>query len=350
MKHSNKKTHLDVLVLGAGAAGMMCAIEAAKRGRRVVVLERNREMGEKIRISGGGRCNFTNIGAAPGCYVSENPRFCTSALARYSPRHFIELVERHKIAYHEKTLGQLFCDTSSREIIALLRNELAWAGGELRTGIEVGEVQRLDRYHVATSAGVFASETLVIATGGLSIPKMGATDLGYRIAHQFGLRIVPCAPGLVPFTWGPLERALYTDLSGISVDAAIRCNDREFRESFLFTHKGLSGPAILQISNYWNPGDNIEIDLVPETGPEALVAKKQVGSRAELGTLLAEWLPKRLALRLSDLQGFRGPVSELSDARLRHVMRALKRWEVRPAGTEGYAKAEVTRGGVDTAA
>jgi len=346
---------VDVLVLGGGAAGMMCAITAARRGRRVLVLERNTKVGEKIRISGGGRCNFTNINAAPACYVSENPRFATSALSRFTPQDFLAWVEQHGIAWHEKTLGQLFCDRSSQQIIDMLVRELAVAGGELRLGAELRELTRdttgLSRYRAHTSTGEILAESVVVATGGLSIPKLGATDAGYRIARDFGLPLVPPAPALVPFTWTEADAARYEGLSGISVDVALACNGVTFRENLLFTHRGLSGPAVLQISSYWNPGKIIRVNLAPELDlATVLLAEKAAGSRAEPATLLGQHLPKRVAQRWCALHGWQGALANQKDATLRAIARELHAWEVLPGGTEGYKKAEVTRGGVATAA
>lgn len=344
-------TSADVLILGGGAAGLMAAIEAGKRGRKVIVLEHNRVLGEKIRISGGGRCNFTNIFASPEQFLSENPRFCTSALARYTAADFIGLVEKHRIRYHEKKLGQLFCDTSSKEIIAMLRSECAQANVDIRLGVRVDHVAKPDAFVTETSAGAFRSESLIVATGGLSIPKLGATDFGHRVALQFDVPIVPCAPALVPFTWSDADRARYADLAGVAFDAEVRCACATFREYVLFTHRGLSGPAILQVSSYWKPGDAVTINLMPETDPESwLIAEKKAGSRAEFHNLLAQRLPRRLALNLAQRVGLHGPIAEQKDKSLRAAADALARWSVRPAGTEGYKKAEVTRGGVSTRA
>ena len=341
----------DVVILGGGAAGLMCAIEAGKRGRRVVVLEHNPVLGEKIRISGGGRCNFTNIFASPDQFLSENPRFRTSALARYTPADFIRLVEKHGIRYHEKKLGQLFCETSSKDIITMLRTECAQAGVDIRLGVTVDNIRTSDAFLIATSAGEFRAASVVVATGGLSIPKLGAGDFGHRLAKQFDIPLVPCAPALVPFTWNDADRARYHDLSGVSFDAEVRCGAATFRESVLFTHRGLSGPAILQISSYWQPGATVTINVLPELPVDAwLLAEKAAGSRTELHNLLAQHLPRRLAQRWCELQGLQGPVAQQKDKDLRAMAESLHRWKVTPGGTEGYKKAEVTRGGVSTRA
>jgi predicted Rossmann fold flavoprotein len=339
---------VDVLVLGGGAAGLMCAIEAAKRGRRVLVLERNREIGEKIRISGGGRCNFTNLHATTANYLSDNPRFCTSALARYPPAAFIALVERHHIAYHEKKLGQLFCDESSRQIIDLLRKELAWGGGEIVTGVEVGAVEHNGAFQVQTSAGGYTAPVLVLATGGLSIPKMGATDFGHRIARQFGLAISECAPALVPLLWAPDDLARYQGLAGISASCVVSCKEVAFEENLLFTHRGLSGPAILQISSYWNQGDGISINLLPALPQNWILEQKAAQPQQDLLNALGRHLPRRLAQCLCEVNGCQGPLGAQKDVRLRETEHRLRQWHVTPGGTEGYAKAEVTRGGVHT--
>ncbi len=305
----------DVVVIGAGAAGLFCAIEAGKRGRRVAVIEHAERAGKKILISGGGRCNFTNLHCTPEFFLSANPHFCKSALARYTPRDFLALVEKHGIAWHEKTLGQLFCDTSAREIVRMLENECAAAGVRVVTGCSVGEVRREPRFAIQTSRGDFEADSLVVATGGVSIPKMGATDFGYRLARQFGLQVRAPFPALVPLTLNAADRARYCDLSGVSAEVEAWCAAARFREKLLITHRGLSGPAVLQVSSYWKPGQKVMVDWVP--GVEGDVR-------------LREFLPKRLADRLGD-------IGELAH-----------RWEVTPAGTEGFEKAEVTGGGVET--
>ncbi len=340
----------DVVVVGGGAAGMMCAMTAGQRGRRVVLLEGNAKAGEKIRISGGGRCNFTNVNASPENFVSANPRFCTSALARYTPQDFIALIERHGIAYHEKKLGQLFCDGSSRDVIDMLVNECLAAGVEIVTDCRVSNVDRADQFRVSSNRGQWTTSSLVVATGGLSIPKLGATDFGYRVAKQFGLAMRNPEPALVPFLFSIGDMQRYDGLSGVSFDAEIQCNGVSFRENALFTHRGLSGPAILQISSYWQPGRSIVINTAPASDVrERLLELKRSGSHAEVATGLCEFLPKRLAQRWADLHGWSGTVADQRDATLTAIAEALHGWTITPAGTEGFKKAEVTRGGIDTA-
>ena len=342
----------DVIVIGAGAAGLMCAITAARRGRSVVVLERGPRVGAKILISGGGRCNFTNLGAGPENYLSTNPEFCKSALARYSPHDFLALVERHGIRWHEKKLGQLFCDHSSREIVDMLLRECADAHVTVRTGVEVKAVGRAEDasgFVVETPDETLFAPRLVIATGGLSLPKLGASDFAYRIAGQFGLRMVPPRAGLVPFTFGGAELEFCRALSGISAPCVAQCGEAEFAEHFLFTHRGLSGPAMLQVSSFWQAPGEIRVDLFP--GDDALAwLEENRGSGKRLDTLLATRLPERfataLAARLGDVKAMRA----YSSAELNGLANALKAWTLRPAGTEGYATAEVTVGGIDTRA
>ncbi len=340
----------DVVVIGGGAAGLFCAFTAGRRGRRVAVLDHADKLGKKILISGGGRCNFTNRDASPANYLSANPHFCRSALARYTPADFISLVESHGIAYHEKKLGQLFCDGSAKEILALLLRECAEAQVEIVCGAAINSVQREPvsdgRFIIASSRGEFSAASVVVATGGLSIPTIGATDLGYRLATQFGLRLVATTPGLVPFTLPP--SAGVADLSGLSADTVVRAGAAEFREHILFTHAGLSGPAILQASSYWQPGETVEIDLLPEHDLPQLVSEaKRAGVKTMVSTLLSEHLPKRLVARFCERHGDE-PVAQLPTAVVTALADGFHRWQVRPAGTEGYRKAEVTRGGVDT--
>lgn len=338
----------DVAVIGAGAAGMMCAAQAGQRGRRVLLIEHYHALGEKIRISGGGRCNFTNVNAGPANYLSRNPDFCRSALARYTPAHFVRLVERHGIAYHEKKLGQLFCDDSSLDLIRMLKRECDAGGVQWRMPCAVADVTREgDHFAVATAEGPVRASSLVVATGGLTVPKIGATPFGYRIAERFGLAVVPPRPALVPLAFAPDALARYGDLTGVSVDAEVSCNGGRFRENLLFTHRGLSGPAILQISSYWDGRAPLAIDLMPGTDAQAwLFARRR--SDARLSNLLAERLPKRFAQQWCAAHGVAAPVRDLPEARLREVARALAHWEVLPSGTLGYQKAEVTAGGVDT--
>jgi predicted Rossmann fold flavoprotein len=340
----------QVLVIGGGAAGLMCAVTAGYRGKTVTVLEGSNRCGKKILMSGGGRCNFTNTGTGPGNFLSRNPHFCKSALARYRPIDFIEMVERHGIAYHEKELGQLFCDESSKQIVKLLLDECDWAGVHIATGIAISSIRFAgDRFEVETAQGIYRAEKLVVATGGLSIPSMGASGLGYSIARQFGHALVETRAGLVPFTLSgkPLEQ--YAELAGVALPIAVRVGGTEFRNALLFTHRGLSGPAILQISSYWNLGEAIEIDLLPgrDAGTE-LLALQQQGHKAELKTVLAEWLPKRLAQLLCTVFFSNKPVNQYKHAELRDIAFALQHWRITPSGTEGYRTAEVTLGGVNT--
>jgi predicted Rossmann fold flavoprotein len=335
----------DLIVLGAGAAGLMCALEAGKRGRRVVVLERADRPGKKILISGGGRCNFTNLHCRPENFFSANPHFCKSALARYTPADFIALVEKHKIPYHEKHKGQLFCDGSSREIVQMLEAECARAGVSIVVSAHVGEVRKPDGFVVATSNAEYRAPALVVATGGLSIPKIGATAFGYELARQFGIGIQECRPGLVPLTFAPADRENYRDLSGVSADVVVSSNSHEFHDKMLITHRGLSGPAILQVSSYWRMGETIQIDLAP--GLEWTAALRQPKSRKELTaakSALRSVLPQRLADRWLDLN----PPHDWTKHSLEKLERMSHRWKLSPAGTEGYEKAEVTAGGVDT--
>ncbi len=337
----------DVIIIGAGAAGLMCAIEAGKRGRRVLVLERNKSIGEKIRISGGGRCNFTNMSASHANYISENPHFCKSAFARFTPEDFIALLEKHGISYHEKKLGQLFCDNSSRQILDMLMNETKDAGVEILTGCTVREITKGEEFLISTNRGELSSFSLVIATGGLSIPKIGATDFGYRIAKQFGLNVNQTKPGLVPLTFTKKEIAFFSELSGVSLDAIVSCNGVSFRENILFTHRGLSGPAILQISSYWNPGDSISINLSPDIELQVFLKERQQ-STVELVTVLSEMFPKRFAQLWCGRFTPSMPMNRYTLKKLSTVASQLHEWKLTPTGTEGYSKAEVTCGGVDT--
>ena len=341
----------DVAVIGAGAAGMMAAATAGRRGRRVVLIDHYGKIGEKIRISGGGRCNFTNIHATHRDFISRNPDFCRSALARYTPRDFIALVESHGIAWHEKTLGQLFCDDSSKRIIDMLVAECAKGGVDWRQPCAVQSVEHSDTsFRLETSAGALAASSVIVATGGLTVPKIGATPFAYRIAEQFGLAVVPPKPALVPLSFDAELLARYGDLSGVSVDTLAWCGDGRFRESLLFTHRGLSGPAILQVSSYWQAREArepIHIDLLPGVDVRAWLAEER-RSKVTLSTLLGQRLPKRLAQQWADAHGLDKPVVQLSDRALEDAARALSDWAVQPSGTLGYNKAEVTLGGVDT--
>jgi predicted Rossmann fold flavoprotein len=341
----------DVIILGAGAAGLMCAAVAGARGQRVMVLEQARQPAEKIRISGGGRCNFTNLHTSPANFLSQNPSFCRSALSGYTQRDFIALVDRHGIAWHEKTRGQLFCDGSSRQIVDMLLEECRKAHAQLRLGVRISAVSKNESgFVVVTDQGEFYGRALVVATGGPSIPKMGSSGFGYKIAEQFGFAIVPPRAALVPLTFDATLLAQFKNLSGVSVEAIVSCGKTSFDEALLFTHRGLSGPAILQISSYWREGLDIVVDMAP--GIDVLAALKQWRGdhpRQEMATALAGLLPKRLASIMA--AGLGGPprLADFSDKLLVNAAAAIKQWRVRPNGTEGYRTAEVTLGGVDTA-
>jgi predicted Rossmann fold flavoprotein len=342
-------THFDVVVLGAGAAGLFCAMRAGQRGRRVLLLDHAEAAGKKILISGGGRCNFTNTGCVPERFLSGNPHFARSALARYTQHDFVALVRKHGIPFHEKTLGQLFCDGSARAIVAMLLAECAAAGVDLRLSHRVTEVSRADRFAVATDRGRFTADSLVLATGGLSIPKMGATGFAHDTARRFGLKLVPPQPGLVPLTFAGPALDLMQPLSGVALDSIAKVGRTAFREALLFTHRGLSGPAILQASSYWRGGEALTLDLLPERDATALLlAGKRGRPKAEPKTVLAEFLPGRLAQALAALHLPPRVIGEVGDAPLKALGALLKAWRLEPAGTEGYAKAEVTLGGVDT--
>jgi predicted Rossmann fold flavoprotein len=337
----------DVIVIGGGAAGLMCAFEAGRRGRRVVLLEHNERVGRKIEISGGGRCNFTNTGTTPANFISRNPHFAKSALARYTPEDFVALVRRHRIGYHEKKLGQLFCDEGSRQIVSMLLAECAAAGVEVLTGCRVEALEKGERFRVRTSRGEFVSESVVVATGGLSIPKLGATDFGYRVARQFGLKVVQPEPALVPLTLAPRDLASFQPLSGVSVPAVVRCGGAEFAENVLVTHRGLSGPAVLQISSYWSRGEEVSVDLIPGTEMVTMLAVYRARG-AELQTALGRHLPKRFAQVWAETFAPRKPLRAYTDDEIQSLSDDLHDWRVRPAGTEGFLKAEVTKGGVST--
>jgi predicted Rossmann fold flavoprotein len=339
----------DVIILGGGAAGLMCAIRAGQRGRRVLVLDHAPHVGAKILISGGGRCNFTNVGTAPERFLSDNPHFSRSALSRYRPADFVDLVQKHGIGFHEKTLGQLFCDGSARQIVAMLLAECAAAGVDVRTGHHITEVGRPNGFRVETDHGPFVADSLVLATGGLSIPKMGATGLAHDIAGRFGLRLTEIQPGLVPLTFDGDLLALMRPLSGVAVDSSAALGRRVFREATLFTHRGLSGPAVLQISSYWRQGP-VELNLLPGRDALAfLLERKRSRPKAGLNSVLAEVLPARLAQALAALVRVEAMrLADVPDRTLGVLAGRLARWEVTPSGTEGYAKAEVTCGGVDT--
>jgi predicted Rossmann fold flavoprotein len=337
----------DVIVIGGGAAGLFCALTAGARGRTALVLEHAEKVGKKILISGGGRCNFTNLHTGPENFICGNPNFHKSALARYTPYDFIDLVRKHRIAYHEKKLGQLFCDDSSQQIVQMLLQECAAAGVEIRVNCKVESVDKSGVFTVETTQGRFECESLVVATGGLSIPKMGATDFGLRLARKFGLRVVAPRPALVPLTLSEEDRTVFGPLSGVSVDALVSLRGQSFRENILVTHQGLSGPAILQISSYWNPGDPVEIDLLADGDAHALLTSGRDGQK-ELKTLLGQHWPQRFAQAWTELYAGSKPMRQYSNKELREVAERIHHWRIVPTGTEGYRKAEVTAGGVDT--
>ena len=337
--------HYDAIVIGGGAAGPFCAITAGKRGKRVALLERNGEIGRKIIISGGGRCNFTNIHTTAENFISQNPHFCKSALSRYAPQDFIELVKKHKIAYYEKKLGQLFCRDSSRQIVDMLARECERARVEIVTDCTVGEVTKTDRFVVATSRGEYESDTLIVAAGGLSFAKVGATDVGYRIARSFGLKIVETRPSLVAMV---LRGRSYKPLAGLSIDAEVSTGGRAFRENILFTHTGLSGPAILQISNYWKQAKDVEIDLLPGNDIGEMVDAAKTSKQLP-GNFLSRYLPERFAHYYAENYLPGKPMSQMSGKELDGLAGLIKEWPVRFSKTEGYDRAEVTLGGVSTA-
>jgi flavoprotein, HI0933 family len=337
----------DVIIIGAGAAGLMCAIEAGKRGRRVLVLEHNDKVGEKILISGGGRCNFTNINANPTRYISQNPHFSKSALARYTQTDFISLVQKYNIPYHERKLGQLFCDASAEQLIRMLLEECRMANVEIRTDCHVKSINRLDNFHIVTDNSLLKTLSFVIATGGLSIPKLGATPFGFKIAEQFGINIIPLKPGLVPLKFSSKDFEAFRDLSGVSIEAEAACNGMSFRENILLTHRGLSGPAILQISSYWNEGGPISVNLLPSIDVLNVLTESHQ-SKKQLATILEQFLPSRFIRAWLEQRGGSKPMNQYSLSDLRTITKALTSWQLTPTGTEGYEKAEVTVGGIDT--
>lgn len=344
-------TRCDVVVIGAGAAGLMTALTAGRRGRQVQVLDHANKVGKKILMSGGGRCNFTNTGTTPANFLSANPHFCKSALARYSPWHFIEMVEKHGIAYHEKELGQLFCDVSSKLIVKMLVEECQAAGAQIRTQCSVERIEHgSDGFRVHTTQGLFHCASLVVATGGLSIPSLGATGFGYELARQFGHTVLPTRAGLVPLTLSGKHQERLAELSGVALPVQVRCNGTSFQNFMLLTHRGVSGPAILQISSFWQPGDTLELDLLPgQDATEWLRQMKRERPAAELRTVLGEVLPKRLAQRLCEHWLPDRPVRQLDEPVLRQAGQLLGGFPLVASGTEGYRTAEVTLGGVDTA-
>jgi predicted Rossmann fold flavoprotein len=340
----------EVIIIGAGAAGLMCALSAAQRGRKVVLLDHANKAGKKILMSGGGRCNFTNMYTEPSNFLSGNPHFCKSALARYTQWDFIAMVAKHNVAYHEKKLGQLFCDHKSSDILEMLLAECAAAKVELRLDTSIEQLEKTEAgYQLATSAGPFACQSLVIATGGLSIPTLGATGFGYQVARQFGHSLLPTRAGLVPFTITDQLKALCTELSGTSVDCLVSCNGQSFRENLLFTHRGISGPAMLQISSFWEAGDALEINLLPDVDAlDWLTGQQAERPNSELKTLLGEVFTKKMATLLADLWFNSKPMKQYTPGELAQIAMQLGSWQLVPAGTEGYRTAEVTLGGVDT--
>ncbi|MFK2905519.1 NAD(P)/FAD-dependent oxidoreductase [Dyella ginsengisoli] len=343
--------NVDVLVIGAGAAGLMCAITAGQRGKRVLVVDHANKPGKKILMSGGGRCNFTNMGTTPANFLSANPHFAKSALARYTPWDFVALVEKHRIKYHEKELGQLFCDESSKLIVRMLLDECAAAGVEVRTSCAVNQVRKVEGgFRVGTAAGEVHATSLVVATGGLSIPSMGATGFGYELAKQFGHTVLPTRAGLVPLTLSGKHQERYQDLAGLALPVSeAKLGRQAFRAGLLFTHRGLSGPSILQISSYWQPGDDLRIDLSPDVDAgDWLIGQRADRPAAELKTVLGELLPKRLAQRLCELWFESRPMRQYREAELADIGKQLHDWPITASGTEGYRTAEVTLGGVDT--
>jgi predicted Rossmann fold flavoprotein len=350
VEHAANTESFDALIIGGGAAGLMCAITAGQRGRRALVIEHANRVGKKILMSGGGRCNFTNTGATPDNFLSANPHFCKSALARYTPADFIAMVERHGIAYHEKELGQLFCDESSKQIVRMLLDECAVAGVRVETSCSVERVQQVDGgFRLDTTLGALTAPSLVIASGGLSIPSMGATGFGYAIAQQFGHTVLPTRAGLVPLTLSGKHQERLQDLSGVALPVEARCNGTSFRGAMLITHRGISGPAILQISSYWQPGDDLRIDLLPDRDALAWLREQQAERpAAEFKNVLADALPRRFAIRLCELWLPNKPMRQYRDAELREIAALLQDWPLIASGTEGYRTAEVTLGGIDT--
>ena len=344
-------TKTDVLIIGAGAAGLMCAIAAGQRGRKVLVVDHANRVGKKILMSGGGRCNFTNLGVTPAQYLSANPHFAKSALARYTPWDFIALVQKHRIAYHEKELGQLFCDDSSKQIVRMLLDECEAAGVTIETSCAVSRVRNSDSgFSLITARGEVQAESLVVASGGLSIPSMGASGFGYELARQFGHEVLPTRAGLVPLTLSGKHQEYYQDLAGVALPAVeTRVGKQSFRAGLLFTHRGISGPSILQISSYWQPGDDLRTDLLPDTEVGAwLVEQRMARPLAELKTVLGDVLPKRLAQRLCEQSFESRPMRQYREAELSQIGDQLNAWPITASGTEGYRTAEVTLGGVDT--
>ncbi|MEO6173233.1 MAG: NAD(P)/FAD-dependent oxidoreductase [Arenimonas sp.] len=345
-----ENAQFDAVIIGGGAAGLMCAMIAGQRGKNVLVVEHANRCGKKILMSGGGRCNFTNIGTTPAQFLSGNPHFCKSALARFTPQHFIDMVERHGIAYHEKELGQLFCDESSKQIVKMLLDECEWAGVRINTSCSVDKIEKgSDAFFIRTAQGTIETKKCVIASGGLSIPSMGASGFGYEIAKQFGHQVLPTRAGLVPLTLTGKPQEQLADLSGLAIPVEVTCGKTKFKNAMLITHRGLSGPAILQISSYWQPGQALHANLLPDVNAlEFLQAQQAKHPAAELKNCLSDLLPKRFAHRLCELQFENKPMKQFTPKQLQAIAETLNHWPIIASGTEGYRTAEVTLGGVDT--
>jgi len=346
-----KNMKIDVIIIGSGAAGLMCAMQAGQRGRSVVLLDHAKKLAEKIRISGGGHCNFTNLNSGPDNFISSNPDFCRSALARYTPQDFIALLKKHNIGFHEKTLGQLFCDDESEALIAMLREECDAAGVKRFMNCEIEKIERDKKFHVSTSRGEFEAKSLVIATGGLSVPNTGATPFGYHVAEQFGIPIAKLKPGLVPLSFAPDDWKPYADLTGVSLDVLVSFGKHSFRENMLVTHRGLSGPAILQISSYWQHGQPLHINLLPACDMATLLDEQKT-SKKLFSNYLTQWFPKSFAdVWCAQLAGIENkPLNQYNDKQRKLIAATLHDWQITPSGTLGYTKAEVTCGGIDTRA
>lgn len=348
MDQDNKRLiKKDVVIIGAGAAGLMCAIEAGKRGRSVIVLEHMEKTGKKIRVSGGGRCNFTNINPGPENYLSANPHFCKSALARFTPYDFIAMTEKHGIKFYEKEKGQLFCKGTSGEIIRMLNEECRSAGAEILLNCRTGSITKSEHFYISTNFNTIEANALVIATGGLSYPELGATDMGFRTARMFGLKVTRLKPALVPLIFNRQDLEKFGGLSGVSFDAVVGCKTGQFRGEVLFTHRGLSGPAILQLSSYIDRGDEIIIDLMPDRDVYELIMSRRK-SRIELDNLLSEYLPRRFSRLWCELHAQSKPVCRYTEKELKDIAHQIRHWKITPEGTEGYRKAEITAGGIDT--
>ncbi len=344
-----EQKYFDIIILGGGAAGLMCASQAARRGRKVVVVDRARRLGTKILLSGGGKCNFTNRQCSAENYISENPHFCKSALSQFGPADFLAQLEQHYIAYEERQHGQLFCRRSAEDILQMLIEPCREHPVTFLLECAVHSMQKEERFIIRTDKGILTADSLVVATGGLSYPQAGAGDLGYQVARQFGLAVTPCRPGLVPLLYNPSQQSILAEMTGISVEAAVTCRKKQFRENILFTHTGLSGPAILQISNYWQPGDTISINWLPEIDVyKMLLDRKETGGAITSKSILSHYLPSRLVRLWSQPYFPEIPLAQCTISQLRQAADSINRWPFQPGGTEGYAKAEVTLGGIDT--